>query len=402
MARIYFDTAASTPMDPRVLRAMKPYFLEEYGNPGSLHSYGQKAIGVMDASREAIARAIGAEFRDIVFTASATEANNLALRGVVGLYKKSASGASARADRPRIIISAIEHESVLETARVLEKDNVEIIYLPVTKEGFVDLAALTSALNKETILVSIMYVNNEIGTVQPIKEISKIISECRAQNKSAHYPLLHTDAAQAFQFFDCNVNELGVDLMTFSAHKIYGPKGIGVLYARRPGGKNIIEAQLAGGGQEFGLRSGTENVPSIVGFAKAVELAAAVREKEHARITKLREQLWQGIKKAVPRAEVNGEDINSSSAKISPHILNVYFPGHEAQDLLLKFDRAGIAVSTGSACRSRATEPSYVLQALGASKERASSSLRFSLGRYTAPSDIARAAKLFSQIFRIK
>jgi cysteine desulfurase len=394
MSRIYFDYAASTPVDPRVLRAMKPYFLKEFGNPGSLHSYGQKAIGAVDASREAIARMIGAEFREIIFTDSATEANNLALRGAVNFYKKN----NVSAKQPRIIISSIEHESVLETARALENEGVEVMYLPVDKEGVVSLDTLKKALSENTILVSIMYVNNEIGTVQPLQEIAKIIADHKAKNSAKNnpskiYPLFHADAAQAFQLFDCNVKTLGVDLMTLSAHKIYGPKGIGVLKITKE-----LEPEITGGGQEFGLRSGTENVPAIVGFAKAMELAAETRAKEVKRLSELRKALWASIKKIVPHAEINGP----ITASHSPHILNAYFKGHEAQDLLVKFDRAGIAVSSGSACRSRAIEPSYVLQALGFSKERATSSIRFSFGRQTTKGDVTKATKLFASIFRSK
>jgi cysteine desulfurase len=378
MKRIYLDYAATTPIDPRVWRAMEPYFGASatarganFGNPGSLHSFGQKAIAAVDHARETIAHAISAEFREIIFTSSATEANNLALRGVV-----------KAATKPRIIISAIEHESVLETAREFEREDVEVIYLPVDECGFVDRNKLKASLNDHTVLVSVMYANNEIGTVQPIAEIAKIIKEFRAQRAAAkiQYPLFHTDAAQAFQFLNCDVRGLSVDLMTLSSHKIYGPKGAAALYARNP--DSILKPISFGGGQEFGLRSGTENVPAIVGFAKAVELATAMREKESKRIVALRDRLRRGIKKICPDAEQN------SPTQSLPNILNVYFPKHAAQDLLTRFDLAGIAVSSGSACRSRAFEPSYVIEALGATKERAKSSIRFSLGRLTTTREI--------------
>jgi cysteine desulfurase len=389
MSRIYFDNAASTPVDPRVLSAMEPYFLSEFGNPGSLHSYGQKAIGAVDVSREAIAHMVGGDFRDVIFTGSATEANNLALRGTISFFKKT----HGQVKVPRIIISSIEHESILETARELEKEGVEVIYLPVDHEGIVDVNILKSSLNEDTVFISIIYVNNEIGTIQPIKEISKIIRDHKIKTRSKTYPLFHTDASQAFQFFDCNIKDLGVDLMTLSAHKIYGPKGIGAL-------KIVAElaAEITGGGQEFGMRSGTENVPSIVGFAKAMELAVSLRDAESKRIAELSEVLWKSIKEIFPAAEMNGP----TAANRSPHILNVCFPGHEAQDLLVKFDRDGIAVSSGSACRSRASEVSYVIQALGFSKERAAASLRFSLGKQNTKNEIVEATKLFEEIFRSK
>lgn len=391
MKRIYLDYAATTPVDPAVARAMQPYFggnraAAKFGNPGSLHAFGQEAIAAIDRSRETIARSIGAEFREIVFTGSATEANNLALRGGVR---------HTELKNPRIIVSAIEHESILETARDLERDGVEVVYLPVDRQGIVDLTEIKKSLNDRTILVSIMYANNEIGTIQPIAKIAKIIHE--------HSPkiIFHTDAVQAFQFLGCNVQNLGVDLMTISSHKIYGPKGAGLLYIKKDliAGKKI-ETVTTGGGQEFGLRSGTENVPAIVGFAKAVELADKARNKEAKRIAGLRDQLKRGIVKIFPKAEINGGHKNNSEGL--PNILNIYFPGLAAQDLLTRFDLAGLAVSSGSACRSRAMESSYVIEALGYpdARARAKSSIRFSLGRSTTQQDIQAALKLFFKIIR--
>ncbi|MDP2598477.1 MAG: cysteine desulfurase family protein [Candidatus Liptonbacteria bacterium] len=306
MEKIYLDYAASTPVDPRVFEAMRPYFTEKFGNPGSLHSFGQEAIAAVDKSRETIAKALGADFREVIFTGSATEANNLALRGVIKRFEYRISNI----EYPRIIISAIEHESVLETARDLEREGIEVVYLPVDRRGVVDLEKLKEALNERTVLVSIMHANNEIGTAQPLFEIHRIIEDFKKRNSSIpqflNCPLLHSDCAQAFQFLDCDVDALGVDLMTLSAHKIYGPKGIGALYVRQGKEKNvklpdsrfqILDSIATGGGQEFGLRSGTENVPLIVGFAKAVELAIAVREKEARRIGDLRDRFWAELKK---------------------------------------------------------------------------------------------------------
>jgi cysteine desulfurase len=379
MKRIYFDYAATTPVDPAVLAAMEPYFAEKFGNPGSLHSFGQEAIAVVDRSRETIARAVGADFRQIIFTGSATEANNLALRGAVAGFRV------ARKAMPRIIVSAIEHESVLETARDMGREGAEVVYAPVDEKGTVDLKKIKESLTSDTAVVSIMYANNEIGAIQPIAEIAKTIQEFRGKNI---YPLFHIDAAQALQFLDCDISHLGIDLMTLSAHKIYGPKGIGALYIKDM--KNLRPI-ISGGGQEFGLRSGTENVPSIVGFAKAVELTTVLRDKESGRLAELRDHLSAEIKRIFPKAEINGPE---NDAEKLPNILNVYFPGLAAQDLLTKFDLAGLAVSSGSACRSRAPEYSYVIEELGYSKERAKSSIRFSLGRPTAEDEITRALEI--------
>ena len=386
---------------------MRPYFSREFGNSGSLHSFGQAAIAAVDASRESLGKLIGAKhFREIVFTSGATEANNLALRGAVEFYKKNhPAGEGARVSaRPRIIISSIEHESIFETAQVLEQQGVEIVRLPVNKEGVIDIVALKDALNEDTVIVSVMHVNNETGTIQPLREIKFMIDEFRKNSSRPEYPLLHTDAAQSFPYLYCDVGLLGVDMMTLSAHKMYGPKGVGALYVRRDekafsgsGGFPLL-AQVSGGGQEFGLRSGTENVPGIVGFAKAAELAAAARGKNATRVAALRDELWRRIKLAAPTAEINGP---AGDAK-APHILNVHFPGHAAQDLLTRFDRVGLAASSGSACRSRAVESSYVIEALGYSKERAASSIRFSLGKETTKRDIAAAAKVIEKALKNK
>lgn len=448
MVKIYLDYAASTPVDPRVLAAMRPYFTEKFGNPGSLHSFGQEALAAVDGSRETIAKAVGADFREIIFTGSATEANNLALRGAINAIRKTRithelreenhsghSDAFVSSGRVRMIISSIEHESVLETARDLEREGVEVIYLPVDRRGIVDLKKLETALNERTILVSVMYANNEIGTIQPITEISQIVRNFREGSSvkrqgsrvGAALPLLHTDAAQAFQFLDCNVKKLGVDLLTLSSHKVYGPKGVGALYVSNKRQASSVKKEflkanftehfgflmpdacclmpiLTGGGQEFGLRSGTENVPGIVGFAKAVELISNSRELENKKIGKLRDYFWRELKKICPQAERNGIDGQKSivSGQLLPNILNVYFPKHEAQFLLTKLDLAGVAASSGSACRSRALQSSYVIEALGYSKERAKRSIRFSLGRPTMKEEIRKAITVISRCLKIR
>ena len=391
MAKIYLDYAATTPVDPRVKKEMLVYFDRKYGNPGSLHFFGQEAMAAVDLSREKIAKAIGADFREIIFTGSATEANNLALRGAVKSARSLIHG-----QLPKIILSSIEHESVLETAEYLEKEGaVEAIYLSVTRDGLADLKKLEEALDARTVLVSIIHANNETGSIQPIGEISALLAEWRERQGDSVYPLFHTDAVQAFQYLDCSVKNLGVDLMTISAHKIYGPKGIGALYVRQASGirhqvsgVRLVEAIITGGGQEFGLRSATENVPCIVGFAKAAEIAMGFREKEAERVSGLRDYFWLGLKRIYPRAELNGR-----IEVYLPNIINVYFPGISAQDFLTKLDLAGVAASSGSACSSRSFKPSHVLSALGHSEERARGSIRFSLGRHTTKAAIDEVLK---------
>ncbi|HEY4524020.1 MAG TPA: cysteine desulfurase family protein [Candidatus Paceibacterota bacterium] len=418
MERIYLDYAATTPVDPRVFNAMRPYFSEKFGNPGSVHRSGQEAIAAMDKARERVANAIDAQFREVIFTASATEANNLAFRGTVrnfwwNFFKESGQKNSSLSRAPHIITTAIEHESVLETLRDMEKRGAaKVTILPVDHDGVVNLKKLKAALNKNTVLVSVMYASNEIGTIQPILEISKMISEFKNKHGGI-YPLLHTDAAQAFQYLDCNVNTLSVDLMTLSSHKIYGPKGVGALYVRsrnnelgimnnKSGIRNFktiihnspfIAPIITGGGQEFGLHSGTENVPAIVGFGRAAELLTEYA-KEPKRIGELRDYFLAQLKKIKPRVEINGPVIRYNKKKSAspyfrlPNNLNVYFPDSSSEKMLVKLDTLGIEASAGSACAVRSLMPSYVIKALGFSEKRAKSSLRFSLGRQTTLGDI--------------
>jgi cysteine desulfurase len=462
MKRVYLDYAASTPVDTRVMAAMEPYFSASFGNPGSLHSFGQDAMAAVDRSRETIAAAIGAPpaggFREVIFTSSATEANNLALRGALkafsfellacsrpsGLFvalarpKRSGGGkrllkANSYKLKPKIIVSAIEHESVLATARDLERSGeAEVAVVPVDKRGIVDIKKLARALDERTILVSVMYANNEIGTIQPIFEIGKVVADFRknlemrnertGNTKSSSlisyisYPLFHTDAVQALQFLPCNVNELGVDLMTLSAHKIYGPKGVGALYVRggrwqvAGGSHRQLRRELSpltshlspfvtGGGQEFGMRSGTENVPAIVGFAEAVMLAGKYRQKESERLRALVRYAFTGIRKIVPHAAVNGVHIQDKSGRL-PSMLNMYIPKVLAEELLTRLDIAGIAASSGSACSSRSFEESSVIRALGHSTARAKRSIRVSLGRGTRKEDIDALLKILGKSLR--
>ena len=390
---VYLDYAATTPLDSAVFDAMKPYLGQlsvkskestvAFGNPGSLHSFGQQASAALFTARQMIAKELGCRYNEVVFTGSATEANNLALRGAIKQWRFLQSAASTV--QPRIIISAIEHESILATAKDLGQEGVEVVVIPVSKEGSVDLQKIAAALTSQTVLVSVMYANNEIGTLQPIAEIARSIQSFR--RSTSVYPLLHTDAVQAFQYVSCNVEKLGVDLLTLSAHKIYGPKGIGALYVRAASTPNL-KPTITGGGQEFGLRSGTENVAAIVGFSKAVSLAAMNREDEAMRVATLRNQAWAGIKKLFPKVVLNGPATTSSTRL--PNNLNWYAHGVSGEQLLVALDLDGVAVSSGSACAARSTAPSHVIQALGCSLAQAKNSLRVSLGAPTTSADIRR------------
>lgn len=419
--RIYLDYAASSPVAREVFKVMEPYFVDHFGNPGSVHSFGQESQAAIDKAREVISGAIGAKFNEIIFTGSATEANNLALRGAIKAARlfSTGTGRMKTTKRPfKIIVSSIEHDSILDTAKDLEKEGVEVIYLPVDKEGFVNLELLKNNLTENTVLVSVMYANNEIGTIQPIVKIAKMIhnfrEELRIKNKELRkdskfiihnslfrFPLLHIDAVQAFQFLNCGVDDLGIDLMTFSAHKIYGPKGAGALFIRSQESKtfispadrknqnfssNFIASIITGGGQEYGLRSGTENVPAIVGFGKAVELIQKNKIKESKRIKILRDYFWRKLKNAKLDIELNGPPI--SSLNRLPNNLNIYVRGCDSRDLLIELDLANVAVSAGSACSARSTKSSHIIAALNLGGNRARSSLRISFGRPTTKKEV--------------
>lgn len=379
----YLDYAAATPVDPRVLRAMRPYFSEKFGNPGSLHLAGAVALKALDEARARLAQVTGTEFRDVAFTASATEANNLALRGVV----RAAVFENQNSFLPRIIVSAVEHDSVLETARDMERSGeVELAVIPVDKRGVVDLAELKKTLDERTVLVSVMYVNNEIGTVQPITEIAEIIKNFKAHPAP---PLFHVDAAQAFLYYPCNMKELGADLMTLSSQKIYGPKGAGALVGKL----DKIHPLITGGGQEFGLRAGTENVPAIVGFGAAAEYAERERKKNATHAARVRDVFVKEIKKSLLGSEENVE-VHLPAGRQTPHITNIAFPkGISSEDLLVLFDREGVAASPGAACSARALALSHVLRAIGLPDERIRRSIRFSFGRAVTADAAKRAAR---------
>lgn len=377
MKEIYLDNAATTPCDPKVLKAMEPYWSKIYGNPSSFNDAGRKAKEALNQSRQKIARLLGAKIQEIIFTSSATEANNLAIFGTI----KAMGGNIAK---PHIITTSVEHHSVLEPVKQLERENIHIAYLPVNKEGLIDLNELKKILRPETVLISVIYANNEIGSVQPIKKISKILKEAR---RNSRLPYFHIDAAQAAGHLDINVNNLGVDLMTVSSHKIYGPKGVAALYVRR-GIK--IEPLIYGGGQEWNLRSSTETVPLILGFAKALEIT---NNKEEG----LREYFVNGLRKAIPGIKINGPKEPKDRV---PHIINATFPGIENEQLLLHLDKHGIRASAGSACASKEIEPSHVLTAIGLSSQEARSSIRFSLGKQTTKSDLDYVLKILPKVVK--
>lgn len=361
--KIYLDYAATTPVDPRVLKAMLPFFSEKFGNTMSLHSLGQEAKEILEESREKVANFIGAKLEEIIFTSSATESNNLALKGIAFAHRERGN---------HIIISAIEHPCILESARWLETQGFQITKIKVDKYGLVDPEDVKKAIKKETILVSIMHANNEIGTIEPIEEIGKI---CRQRGV-----IFHTDAVQTLGKIEVNVEKLNVDLLSGSSHKIYGPKGVGFLYIRK--GTKILPL-LHGGGQEFGLRSSTVNLPGIVGFAKAIEICQKEMKKESERLRKLSEILIKGIKE-----KIEGSRLNSHPAKRVPNIVNFSFEKIEGESLVLRLDMEGILVSTGSACSSAKLQASHVLLAIGLPPALAHGSIRFSLGRWTKEEDV--------------
>jgi len=368
---IYLDNHATTPMDPRVLESMLPYFTEKFGNAASRnHAFGWEAEEGVETARKQIAKLIHADAKEIVFTSGATESNNLALKGVVEMYHEKGD---------HIITSSTEHRAVLDTAKTLEtKRGVKVTYLPVDKFGMVNPEDVRNAITDKTILISVMFANNEIGTINPINAIGKI-----AKEKGI---LFHCDATQGVGKVPIDVQEMGIDLMSFSAHKIYGPKGIGALYVRKKNPRVRIAAQMDGGGHERGMRSGTLPVPLIVGFGKACELCEQEMAADAARLSVMRDRLHATITKALEDVYLNGHPTERL-----PHNLNVSFAYVEGESLLMGCKE--IALSSGSACTSATLEPSYVLRALGVGAELAHSSIRFGLGRFTLDEEVDYAAK---------
>ncbi len=362
---IYLDNNATTPCDPRVVEAMIPYFTEKFGNAASRsHSFGWIGEEAVDYAREQIAKLINANPKEIILTSGATEADNLAIKGVFEMYASKGN---------HIITCTTEHKAVLDTCKHVEKMGGEVTYLQVQPNGLVDLEELEKAITDKTILITIMYGNNEIGVVQPIREISAIAKK--------HGILFFTDATQAVGKIPVDVIADGIDLMSFSAHKMYGPKGVGALYVRRKNPRVKVTAQMDGGGHERGMRSGTMNVPGIVGFGKACEICMNEMEAEAARLSKMRDRLEAGL------MELEEAYVNGSTEHRLPHVANISFKYVEGEGLMMGFNK-DIALSSGSACTSASLEPSYVLKALGLGDDLAHSSLRFGLGRFTTDEQI--------------
>ena len=362
---IYLDHNATTPCDPRVVDAMIPYFTNHFGNAASRnHPFGWQAEEAVDYAREQVAKLIGADPKEIIFTSGATEADNLAIKGVYEMYASKGN---------HIITCNIEHKAVLDTCKHLEKLGAEVTYLKVQPNGLIDLKELEAAMKPTTILIALMYANNEIGTVMPMKEISAIAKK--------HGALVFTDATQAVGKIPVDVNKDGIDLLAMTAHKMYGPKGVGALYVRRKNPRVKVTAQMDGGGHERGMRSGTLNVPGIVGFGKACELCMNEMQQDADRLKTLRDKLENELL-GLEEAYVNGDKEHRL-----PHVSNISFKYVEGEGLLMGFNKE-IALSSGSACTSASLEPSYVLKALGLGDDLAHSSLRFGLGRYTTEDQI--------------
>jgi cysteine desulfurase len=361
---IYLDNNATTPLDPRVLEAMLPYFTNKFGNAASRnHAFGWVAEEAVDYAREQVSKLIGCTEKEIIFTSGATEADNLGIKGVFEMYKDKGN---------HIITATTEHKAVLDTCKHLEKLGAQVTYLSVKSDGLIDLQELEAAMTPETILVTIMYGNNEIGVIQPIKEISAIAHK--------HGALFMTDATQAVGKIPVDVNADGIDIMAFSAHKMYGPKGVGALYVRRKSPRVKVTAQMDGGGHERGMRSGTLNVPGIVGLGKACELCRLEMDEEAKRLSALRDKLESSL------TQLEESYVNGNTEHRLPHVANISFKYVEGEGLMMAMK--DLAVSSGSACTSASLEPSYVLKSLGLSDDLAHSSIRFGLGRFTTEEEI--------------
>ena len=366
---IYMDHAATTPVRSEALDAMLPYFGVSYGNPSSIYTLAQESRNAVDTARQTISRLIGCRISELIFTSGGTESDNTALKGVAFALKNVGN---------HIITTAIEHHAILHTCHQLEQFGFDVTYLPVDNDGLVDPEDVARAITDRTILVSVMLANNEIGTIEPVAEISKVVKrEARRLDRNI---IVHTDAVQGAGFLDLNVKELGVDLMSISAHKFYGPKGVGALYIKRG---TPFEPQLMGGGQERERRSGTENVPGIVGMAEAFRLASLERETNSARCSEMRDRIIEGLQERVEQTRLNGHP-----TKRLPNNVNISFQAVEGEPILLGLDFAGISASSGSACSSASLEPSHVLLAIGLNAELAQGSVRITLGKDNTNQDV--------------
>lgn len=399
MKTIYLDHSATTKLDEKILKAMMPYFVNKFGNPSSLHSYGQEAIKGVEKARAQIAKFLNCGANEIIFTSGATESDNLAIKGIINAARKNIA-------KPHIITSMIEHKAILAPCMELEKEGVEITYVGVNNYGVVSVEEIKKAIRPNTVLVSIMYVNSEVGSIQPIREIGKMIEKInelkfkrwreasvKTRGEKPLKIIFHTDAVQALNFLNCDVKHNHLDLLSLSGHKIYGPKGIGALYV-----KNEIKIKpiQIGGGQEQNLRSGTLNVPGIVGLGEAVnQLKPNVVKKNNKKIARLRDLLVEGIIKNIKDVKLNTEKRNST-----PSHAHFSFLGVEGESILISLDLAGIAVSTGSACASGSLKPSHVLLAMGIKPEVAHNSIRFTLGKNTTVAEINKVLKILPPVIK--
>jgi cysteine desulfurase len=375
MNRIYLDHNATTPVEPSVLEAMLPFFSDDFGNASSIHTFGQRARAGVETAREQVAALVNARPQEIVFTCGGTESDNHAIFGVVGSASHSFTSIEPA---PHIIASSIEHEAVLNTCQALEKQGVAVTYLPVDRAGLIDPEAVRQLIRPETILITLMHANNELGTVQPLAEIGRI-----AAGADVYF---HTDAVQSVGKIPVDVKALQLDVLSLSGHKLYAPKGVGALFIK---GGTRLRQFLYGGHHQRGFRPGTENVPGIVGLGKAAELARLSLQTDAAQIASLRDRLEQGLLARVPHAQAN-----AASAPRTPNTSNITFPGIEGEALIITLDLKGLACSTGAACSSGAVEPSHVLTAIGLSAADARATIRFSLGRHTSEAEIAAALEI--------
>jgi cysteine desulfurase len=389
MKIIYLDHAATTPLDPAVLEAMRPYFSDIYGNPSSFHTLGMQAKDAMTEARKTIAKLLNGHEDEIIFTSGGTESDNMAVMGVPRYFAKCPPFVDGSVGLPHVITSSLEHHAVLEPLIWMQrKKEIELTIVDVNRDGVIDPKAVMAAVKPTTVLISIMLANNEIGTIEPIADIGRELLKYRKE-KTSQFPYLHTDACQATGFLEIDVEKMHVDLLTLNGSKIYGPKGVGALYVRR-GVK--LQPFFIGGGQERNVRPGTENVPGIVGLAKAFELAVANREAESARLTKLRDQLAEGLLK-IPKSILNGHPTERL-----PNSVNISFLDIEGEAAVLYLDAQGIMASTGSACASTSLDPSHVILAIGLSYEAAHGSIRFTLGHATTEEDIKKVIEVMPGI----